>query len=265
MKFHIEYDDFGEYLEVLEEIDEWEMDLKKTEGSVRKTMKRLFLIVTAVMMIFGTTSYAAGTCAVKGCYKSTVNGGSHCKNHTCSKYNCKNFSADGTYCSDHQKKEDGKNTSSSGKTDSKTCIISGCNKSANGGSAYCYQHKCKHTGCKNYGIEDGYCASHAKKKDTTDSGKGNLGRSSSYSKQCIVSGCNNSRAGGSSYCSKHKCGQSGCKNKAGTSGYCDKHRQMANDPYDVYEYDDPEDFYYDWMEDFWDYEDAEDYWEDAWN
>ena len=36
-----------------------------------------------------------------------------------------------------------------------------------------------------------------------------------------------------------------------------------SDPYDVYEYDDPEDFYYDWMDDFDGYEDAEDYWEEA--
>ena len=38
-----------------------------------------------------------------------------------------------------------------------------------------------------------------------------------------------------------------------------------NDPYDVYDYNDPEDFYYDWEEDFDGYEDAEEYWEDAWD
>ena len=37
----------------------------------------------------------------------------------------------------------------------------------------------------------------------------------------------------------------------------------GSDPYDVYDYDDPEDFYYDWMDDFDGYEDAEDYWEEA--
>lgn len=31
------------------------------------------------------------------------------------------------------------------------------------------------------------------------------------------------------------------------------------DPYNVYDYTDPEDFYYDNYDDFWDYEDAEDY------
>lgn len=36
-----------------------------------------------------------------------------------------------------------------------------------------------------------------------------------------------------------------------------------DDYYNVYDYDDPEDFYFDWEDDFEDYEDAEDYWEDA--
>ena len=35
--------------------------------------------------------------------------------------------------------------------------------------------------------------------------------------------------------------------------------KKKSDPYDVYDYRDPEDFYYDNYDDFWDYEDAEDY------
>lgn len=35
--------------------------------------------------------------------------------------------------------------------------------------------------------------------------------------------------------------------------------KKKSDPYDVYDYSDPEDFYYDNYDDFWDYEDAEDY------
>lgn len=42
-------------------------------------------------------------------------------------------------------------------------------------------------------------------------------------------------------------------------------KDTPNDPYDVYDYSDPEDFYYDWEEDFDGYEDAEDYWYDAWD
>ena len=34
-----------------------------------------------------------------------------------------------------------------------------------------------------------------------------------------------------------------------------------SDPYDVYDYSHPDDFYYDHYDDFWDYEDAEDYYD----
>ena len=43
------------------------------------------------------------------------------------------------------------------------------------------------------------------------------------------------------------------KNKINSS------KEKKSDPYDVYDYSDPEDFYYDNYDDFWDYEDAEDY------
>ena len=35
-----------------------------------------------------------------------------------------------------------------------------------------------------------------------------------------------------------------------------------DDPYDAKSYAHPDDFYYDYPDDFWDYEDAEEYWED---
>lgn len=37
-----------------------------------------------------------------------------------------------------------------------------------------------------------------------------------------------------------------------------------DDPYHVYDYDDPEEFYYDYYDDFDEYEDAETYWYNAW-
>lgn len=156
MKTHIEYDDFGEYIENYEDLDVIMADpgMTKEAGFMKRALKKLLLVAAAMTVMFSTFSYASGTCAVKGCYKSAVYGGSYCKNHTCSKSGCKNFSADGTYCSDHQKKPSSGNSSSSESTKSNTCAISGCNKSVTGGSAYCYQHKCKHTGCKNYGSND---------------------------------------------------------------------------------------------------------------
>lgn len=55
-----------------------------------------------------------------------------------------------------------------------------------------------------------------------------------------------------SYSSKKSAG------KKSTSKYPD-------DPFDVYDYSDPEDFYYDNWDDFYEYEEAEDYYNEAWN
>ena len=138
-KVHIEYDDFGEYMEIMDDDTECEiMQVHETrrEHFMTNVVKKLFLVLAAPTVMFSTTSYASGTCQIKGCYKSTVYGGSYCKNHTCSKSGCKNLAVDGTYCSEHQKKTYG-SSSSSGSTTSKTCSVSGCNKPTTGGSAYC--------------------------------------------------------------------------------------------------------------------------------
>ena len=42
-------------------------------------------------------------------------------------------------------------------------------------------------------------------------------------------------------------------------------KPKQNDFYDVYDYDDPDDFYYDNEDDFDSYEDAEDYYDEAWD
>ena len=116
-----------------------------------------------------------------------------------------------------------------------------------------------------------------------------------YEKRCSVSGCNNLKYKGSYYCSDHKCAVYKCTAKKSSDGiYCEAHHKeffskksnwtknskssgtvrssskttgksatKKSDPYDVYSYDDPEDFYFDWEEDFDGYEDAEEYWEDS--
>ena len=203
MTMHVEYDDFGEYYESEDLIQIGQKAvIERRETVMRKLIRKIMLAMTVMALMFTTTSYASGTCAVKGCYRSSVYGGSYCSKHICSKYNCKNLAVDGGYCSEHQKK------SYTGST----------------GSNF-----------------------------------------SSSVKRCVVFGCNNVRSGGSCYCSRHKCAKSGCTNKADASGYCGRHYSATKDPYDVYDYDDPEDFYFYWEDDFVDYEDAEDYWEDAWN
>lgn len=72
-----------------------------------KMIQKLGLVLAAIIVMLGTTSYASGTCGVKGCYRSAVYGGSYCSSHTSSKYNCKNLAVDGGYCSEHQKKNYG--------------------------------------------------------------------------------------------------------------------------------------------------------------
>ena len=270
---HIEYADFGEYEEVLEgwQAAAFDRQVNRRTQKMGNALKKIALIASMMTIIISGSVFAA-TCGVKGCYRSAVYGGSYCSNHTCSKSGCKNLAVDGGYCSSHQKKTYGSSSSSSGQNSSKTCAVSGCNKSTTGGSSYCYTHKCKHSGCKNYGSDNGYCSNHAKKTSSSgSSGKigysgktGSSGSSSATTKRCIVSGCHNSRTGNSCYCSTHKCRQSGCSNKADSSGYCSRHHYKKSDPYDVYDYTDPEDFYFDWEDDFEDFEDAEDYWDDAW-
>lgn len=45
-----------------------------------------------------------------------------------------------------------------------------------------------------------------------------------------------------------------------TKPYTSNSTKKESDPYDASDYSDPEDFYYDYYDDFWDYEEAEDYW-----
>ena len=190
---------------------------------MKSCLSKITLVFAAVVIMFCTSSYASGTCAVKGCYRSAVYGGSYCSNHICSKYSCKNLAVDGGHCSAHQKKTyAGSSSSSSDQAADKTCAVSGCSRSTIGGSAYCNSHKCKHSGCKNYGSDNGYCYSHVKKSYSGSSsgsispGKsysyGSFGSSSSSAKQCIVVGCHNSRAASSSYCSSHKMAELGIRN-----------------------------------------------------
>ena len=67
MKAHIEYDDFGEYIEVLEEdVMFRETDPVPAEKGglsvMKKMLQRVMLIVAAVTVMFCSSSYAAGPC-----------------------------------------------------------------------------------------------------------------------------------------------------------------------------------------------------------
>ena len=66
---------------------------------------------------------------------------------------------------------------------------------------------------------------------------------------CLKSGCISSAVTGSGYCSKHK-----------TSGTYSSGKK--SDPYDVYDYDDADDFADEWEDEFEDWDDAWDYYEE---
>ena len=109
---------------------------------------------------------------------------------------------------------------------------------------------------------------------------------SSSSKPCLAGGCTRSRMNGGLYCSKHTCIKSGCNGKVESgSSYCYSHMPSTTssstpsyhnnsgntnqyDPYDVYDYDNGDDFAEEWAEEFGDgdyedgYDEAYDYWED---
>ena len=64
MKAHIEYDDFGEYIETLEDLDHFEVCTEKPKQaeviSIKQVFRKAMLIVTAMMIMFCTSSYASG-------------------------------------------------------------------------------------------------------------------------------------------------------------------------------------------------------------
>ena len=104
------------------------------------------------------------------------------------------------------------------------------------------------------------------------------------SPKCEEPGCNNEPAADSRYCSFHKYKYSYSSSRSSTTTKTTTAPKVTtapkqttkkktttkkkvttykkDDPYDVYDYDDPEDFYYDNYDDFFDYEDAEDYYYD---
>jgi hypothetical protein len=92
---------------------------------------------------------------------------------------------------------------------------------------------------------------------------------SGLSGQCSRSGCTNQKASGSRYCYTHSYKSSTYSTSRKTAGSYTSSRKNSSsssktysDPYDVQDYDDPEDFYYDNYDDFDGYEDAEDYWDE---
>lgn len=98
---------------------------------------------------------------------------------------------------------------------------------------------------------------------SSSSGGSSYSGKSSYSGSSSYSG-GSSYSGKSSYSGSSYSGSSSYSGKSKTSG--SKHKEYdEDDRYNVYDYDDPEDFYDDNYDDFESYEDAEDYYNEAWD
>lgn len=105
--------------------------------------------------------------------------------------------------------------------------------------------------------------------------------------ECKVEDCTERKVIGGTYCYDYTCGIPGCAKRVMEGSYfCEEHQPADSnktnsnkkkynsnsnhkyDPYDVHDYDDPDDFAEEWAEEFGDgnyddgYDDAYDYWED---
>lgn len=138
---------------------------------------------------------------------------------------------------------------------------------------YCWSHKCLKKGCGEPKKTEYYCVEH--------------------SPHCRIEGCTNlvdEDVPGCHYCTAHKCAVADCpemsadldgthyclhhyrefekrKNsgKSGSSSYgFSRKNDSRNDPFDVYDFDDPDDFADEWAEEFGE-GDFEDGWDDAWD
>lgn len=170
--------------------------------------------------------------------------------------------------------------SSSKTTSQRKCLIEGCERSPGSSYSYCRLHRCREDGCNTYKGQNGtiYCDDHAK-----------IFLREQGERKCLATDCYRSQGEIGLYCYYHECAENDCLSaKVDDTDYCEEHQikkktvympieepskepqadeeepEYPDDPYDVYEYSDPEDFYYDNSEDFDGYDDAETYYDDAW-
>lgn len=158
------------------------------------------------------------------------------------------------------------------------CTKAGCRNMRLDGSRFCEEHECVISGC-HYERADGtvYCRMHKERYK--------------YNITCLEPGCSNLQKDGSLYCYRHTCTKPGCTNKRmNGSDFCSNHTANAvkkqlsqsskpngsktqkkkktyyyDDPYDVWDYVDGDDFASEWEDsgDYEDYEDALDYYEEV--
>ncbi len=123
------------------------------------------------------------------------------------------------------------------------CAVLGCHNKPEDGSSYCWLHR-----------ENSY---HNYSNHKNSSYSSTSSSSTSYSNETSTSDYSST-----SYRNDSEVATT--KKYYSTKKYTTTHKSK-DDPYDVYEYSDPEDFYYDNYDDFDCYEDAEDYYDEAWD
>ncbi len=178
-------------------------------------------------------------CAVDSCterqhievsMEDNISVSKYCWDHKCTEAGCPNERITEYYCAEHCP------------WDTK-CIVMNCdNLTYSSGMDFCCEHKCHSFGCSSgiYYTKDNiwnYCKNHydeRKEKERVKQAEENKPNKKK-------SGSSNSNNYGFSY-----------------SG------SGENDPYDVYDFDDPDDFADEWAEEFGD-GDFEDGWDDAWD
>ncbi len=112
---------------------------------------------------------------------------------------------------------------------SDVCMTAFCNEPRVNNSSYCFDHKCRISGCI-YGIlsNDEYCMLH-KCSETFCQNRGSDGSRYCYEHNCTVSGCESERKNNSQYCYSHKCTNYNCVNKrSGYSSYCTEHKCLKS-------------------------------------
>lgn len=134
------------------------------------------------------------------------------------------------------------------------CLRSGCYNERLVGSNYCYLHD-KSASKKQSSSSSSVSSTSAPSStsNSTSSGKTSSSSSSSSGKTSSTSSSTSS-----SQTSSSRKTSSASSSKSSSS-------KKYSDPYDVYSYTDPDDFSYDYEDEFGSYEDAEDYYYDAWD
>lgn len=182
------------------------------------------------------------SCAIEVIADGRINGYDYCWTHKCSENGCGAARTTEDYCTEHTPNK-------------RICAFENCTELAYYADGdYCYEHTCKYHSCRNMvcrvnRVMQEACKDHWKLYNEEQMQK----RIKEAEKSREAEKKNKKSAGGkssgSSYYKSYKSGSSG---------------GSKLDPFDVHDFDDPDDFADEWAEDFGD-GNFDDGWDDAWD